>query len=288
MQPIRLIALDMDGTLLTRSGSGDTQVPAANLSALMRCQEAGIHIVLASGRLPDDAALFVTPHGIKPHIIGLNGSVILDEPYAAPAMQRLLPEDTALRVFRILQAADVDIAVFTLWDACSVRPNALAWARRELGTHFGNPAGRVNYFTGMPQALDCMSRAGKIVALAPEHSAALADARRRIASLCPEVSISSSWSNNFEVNPAGVDKGSALSQLAARLGIPLRQTMAIGDNDNDGSMLRAAGVGVAMGNANASAVAAATHITLPCGSNGVAAAINALVFGEEHPGVRAR
>lgn len=288
MHPIQLIALDMDGTLLTRTSPVSACIPEANVAALRRCCDAGIHIALCSGRMPDDAAFFATDVGLAPHIIGLNGGVTLDAPHAEPAAHHLLPEDTARRVFRIMMDAGVDVAVFGLWDVCSVQARPLRWAQQELGTYFGRPGGRIRYCTGLSSARSLLTRAGKIVALSQDDPAALDAVRSRIAQQCPGVSLSSSWSNNFEVNPAGVDKGTALASLAARLGIPLAHTMAIGDNGNDVPMLRTADIGVAMGNATAQAIAAASHITLSCQECGVAAAINALVFGQSIPGVDAR
>lgn len=286
MQPIRLIALDMDGTLLTRIDPVTACIPQENADALRRCVAAGVHIALASGRMPDDAAFYALDAGIPAHIIGLNGGVIIDRPMGEPFSQRLLPEDTARHVFGILLDAGVDVIVFGPWEVCCVQDRPLAWAQRELGTYFGRPGGRLIYRTSLSAARALLPAAGKIVAITRDDPTALTAARQLIALACPEVSLSSSWGNNFEVNPAGVDKGSALAILAARLGVTLDETMAIGDNGNDAPMLRAAGCGVAMGNATPEALAAASHITLPCGEFGVAAAIRALVFGEDIPGVR--
>lgn len=287
MQPIRLIALDMDGTLLTCIDPVTACIPAPNADALVRCLDAGIHVALASGRMPDDASFFAADAKLPLHIIGLNGSVILDEPFGAPCDERFLPEDVARGVFSIMVESGVDVAVFGLWEVCSVQAQPLSWAQRELGTYFGRPGGRLSYRTGMDAAQALLPCAGKIVALSSQPDA-LAAARESIARTYPDVAITSSWGNNFEVNPAGVDKGTSLARLAQRLNIPIKQTMAIGDNGNDAPMLRAAGIGVAMGNATDEAISAASHVTLPCGEYGVAAAIRALVFGEDVPGVHAR
>lgn len=284
MNPICLIAMDMDGTLLTRIDPVTACIPEENASVLRRCLDAGIHLALASGRMPDDAAFFAADACLDMHIIGLNGGVLLHKPFAEPVFARTLPVHTAQCVFDILNAAGVDVIVFGLWDVCAVQPHPLTWAQRELGTWFGRPGGRLDYHTGPEHARRLLFEAGKIVAIS-ENRAALAAARNRIRLACPDVSISSSWHNNFEVNPSGVDKGTALRSLAADLGVPMSQVMAIGDNGNDVPMLRAAGFGVAMGNATAEAVAACRIQTLPCNRHGVAAVIRDLVFGETVEGV---
>jgi Cof subfamily protein (haloacid dehalogenase superfamily) len=79
--------------------------------------------------------------------------------------------------------------------------------------------------------------------------------------------------NNIEILPPGVNKGEALKFTAARLGIDMKQVMAIGDSDNDKEMIREAGIGVAMGNAAEDIKRLADKITLPCDEDGAAAAI---------------
>ncbi len=285
MTPIRLIAMDMDGTLLTRIDPVTACIPEENAAMLRRCRDAGIHLALASGRMPDDASFYAVDAGIPMHVIGLNGGVILEQPLGMPLMAHTLPPDVARAVLAILMEADIDVAIFGLWEVCCMQMRPLSWAQRELGTWFGRSGGRLTYRAGSDGCDSLLRHAGKIVALPESDREGLARARERIRHAFPEVSISSSWWNNFEVNPAGVDKGAALRQLAAHLHIPMSQVMAIGDNGNDVPMHRAAGISVAMGNATDAARAAATHVTLPNDRHGVAAAIRALVFGEYVPGV---
>lgn len=73
--------------------------------------------------------------------------------------------------------------------------------------------------------------------------------RQELAAL-PGLDVTSSWSMNLELMPAGVNKGMAVSALAQRLGIGPARVMALGDYDNDVSMFSYAGVSVAMANAS--------------------------------------
>lgn len=286
MKPIRLIAMDMDGTLLTRIDPVTACIPQENAALLRQCREAGIHLALASGRMPDDAGFYAADAGVPMHVIGLNGGIILERPFGKPLAEHYLPEAAARRILSLLMAFGVDVAVFGAWKVVSMRERPLSWAQRELGTWFGRHGGRLEYCSGGADVEALLPQVGKIVSLTETDRDGLAAAKARIRSEFPEVEISSSWWNNFEVNPAGVDKGAALRTLAAQLDIPMAQVMAIGDQDNDIPMLRAAGYGVAMGNANAAAKAAADFITLPNDQMGVAAAIRALVLGEAVPGFR--
>ena len=90
--------------------------------------------------------------------------------------------------------------------------------------------------------------------------------------------ISSSLYNNLEINALGATKGIALMWLAGYLGIAPEATMAFGDGENDLSMLEAAGVGIAMGNGLDIAKNAADQITLTNDVDGVADAIERLIF----------
>mgnify|MGYP002612001587 CR=1 FL=1 len=89
----------------------------------------------------------------------------------------------------------------------------------------------------------------------------------------PGLDVTSSWSMNLELMPAGVNKGMAVSALAQRLGIGPARVMALGDYDNDVSMFSYAGVSVAMANASERARAAARYSTLSNDEDGVAHAI---------------
>ena len=89
----------------------------------------------------------------------------------------------------------------------------------------------------------------------------------------PGITITSSGSDNFELLPAGADKGRALTRLGELLGVTPAEMAAIGDSDNDAEMLRAVGMPVAMGNADAALKNLAKYITADCDHDGVAQAI---------------
>ena len=83
----------------------------------------------------------------------------------------------------------------------------------------------------------------------------------------------SGMASNIEVMAPTVSKGAALELLCRRIGLPIAQTIACGDEGNDVSILQAAGLGVAMGNATAQARAAADAVTADCDHDGVAEVI---------------
>lgn len=89
----------------------------------------------------------------------------------------------------------------------------------------------------------------------------------------PGITITSSGADNFEILPAGADKGRALTRLGEMLGVTPAEMAAIGDSDNDAEMLRAVGMPVAMGNAAPALKALAKYVTADCDHDGVAQAV---------------
>jgi hydroxymethylpyrimidine pyrophosphatase-like HAD family hydrolase len=81
------------------------------------------------------------------------------------------------------------------------------------------------------------------------------------------------WATDLEIVSEDADKGEAFLDLAAELGIPAGEVMAMGDGNNDLGLMRAAGLSVAMGNSDHEVIAAADHITADNEHDGVAEAI---------------
>lgn len=94
----------------------------------------------------------------------------------------------------------------------------------------------------------------------------------------PTTAVSTSVSNNIEINDRHANKGEAIGKLAAYLGFDISETMSFGDGLNDLSMIKAAGIGVAMANACSEVLAAADEMTLDCDHDGVAAGIKKFIF----------
>ena len=96
-----------------------------------------------------------------------------------------------------------------------------------------------------------------------------------------DVVVSASFANNLEINAPGAAKGEALERLAGHLGIEMSQTMGFGDGENDITLIRKAGIGVAMGNAEECLKAEADYITVTNDEDGVAAALEKLLWKSE-------
>lgn len=279
--PIRLIATDMDGTLLL---DNVPYIPKENAAVLRRAADKGIALALASGRLPDDAGYFALDAQLPMHIIGLNGAASADAPLGPLTDVHHLSVDTVQTILSILAPTGVRYAVFGAQEVVASDGMTLDEAKIVIGTFLDREGGPISFRNRGEGLQHAAQNCVKIVALCQDLPY-LERIRQAIADACPEVAITSSWWDNIEIIPRNANKGTALIRLANSLHIPMQEVLAIGDSDNDISMLQAAGVSVAMGNANDRVKAAARFHTLRESEFGFAAAIRALVFGEDVLGV---
>lgn len=274
---IRLVALDLDGTLL----DPDKRVSSRTEAALRRAAAAGAEIVPASGRyygaFPDQ----VRQLDFVRYVIAVNGAEVLDLRTGETLYAAEIPLETALRIMEHLDTAGVPYDCYMggrgwMTEAVQNRAAEYAWDEHALDLILRRR-------TPVPELKAFLRERGRDVQKIQffsndreKRTALAAELARRF----PEAVLTSSIPNNVEINAPGADKGSALRALAARLGIPRDATMAFGDALNDMSMITAAGIGVAMGNADEALKAAADHITAGCAEDGVALAVESFCLQE--------
>ena len=270
-----IIALDLDGTLLNTQ----KQLSEENRAALTRAARAGIHIVPTTGRFFDGMPEAVRALPFLRYAITINGAEVADHRTGEELYKADIPLARALELMRYLDTLPV------IYDC--YQDNA-GWISQHLKA-------RIDSTVKDPHFRKMLHELRKPV---PELKAFVTERNRDIQKIqffiptpelrqelletlpkmFPDLAVSSSVSENIEVNAEGATKGRALLGLAKRLGIPREGTMAFGDGLNDLSMLEAAGVGVAMENACAEAKAAADYITLSNDEHGVAYAIQKFCF----------
>ena len=255
--PVRLAALDLDGTLLNHEG----QVTPRTRAALQAASDRGVVIVPTTGRpLGNLPPVVAQLPGVR-YAITSNGAAVWDlgsDPlgavysrYANAAerqtseptclLRRLMPVETAREAFAVCESCHADLRIFSDGYACTdAHSIALAAARaaKKDGTEARQPNdGR---FTILRDAAEWMSRnAFAIEKLCvffetPQQAAAALPRFRAV----PGVEIVQGSPRNVEVTAAGVDKGEALRALADRLGVPHECTLAVGDSENDRAMLQ--------------------------------------------------
>ncbi|MDO5083963.1 MAG: HAD family hydrolase [Arachnia propionica] len=246
----RLVALDIDGTLVDADG----QLPDAVRDAVRRIVAADVPVVLATGRSWISTERVVAQLGLPPGVaICANGAQILAHPSGRVLHEELFdPADTIAKVARL--APQVAIAV----------PDRAHWRVSK-----GFPPGELSGEEVVVEPLeDLASRpVTRVVICDPDSSDEMFVEMAESLGL-HEVSYFVGWSAWMDISPLGVDKANALARVAADLGVVADDVLAIGDGRNDVEMLTWAGRGVAMGNAPDEVKAVADHVAADFSAGG--------------------
>ena len=265
---IRMIALDVDGTLLTSRGT----VSEGTVRAVRTARERGVRVVLSTGRSVPEAVWLTGLVGCDRRAVCIGGAVVADMADGRHLHRWDIPEETARPVLELLRGKPLSCMVFAgeanLLDRAS---DAYFRATYPYPAYLDNTVA-VDDLSAYLQARRLPLT--KIYAVgAPDAFPPLLSQLRQL----PGLTLTSSGRDNFEVLAAGVDKGAALCLLGSEWGIRPEEIAAIGDSDNDLAMLRAVGCPVAMGNASDEVKAAASMITADNDRDGVAEAIYQLI-----------
>ncbi len=265
--PIKLLALDLDGTIVTEMHD----IPQRTQAAIKAATAQGVYVVIATGREYPVSRKFIDLLGLRTPVICYQGALIYD-----PVADRIIASETIplpLAHHLIDQARTQQLALhlYVGHQAFVEAPSALS---RELLKRTGIKPAEVK---DLKQITESPPLKGLIAHPAGEAGAAAA---RLAAAISPELSVIRSHAELIEVTSPKVSKGHALATLAGQYGIPQSEVMAIGDQDNDIEMIAWAGVGVAMGNASPGAKAVADHIAPPITEDGAAWAIEQLILSE--------
>jgi HAD superfamily hydrolase (TIGR01484 family) len=244
MEPYKLIALDMDGTLLDEHQT----VSAENRQWIQAAAEAGVTVMLATGRGIQSALPYALDLQLQSPLVTVNGSEVWRSPH--DLWKRTLMD--AAWIQRMQQLA---LEKDTWYWAYAVEGifNKAQWVENPASYHWL----KFGYYTEDPQLLMQL---------------------RSTLEAWGELEISNSHPYNLEINPLGINKASGILEVCGLLGIKMSQVIAMGDGFNDIAMIRAAGLGVAMGNAQEAVKQAADVVAATNEDNGVARIIQKYVF----------
>lgn len=262
----RLIALDVDGTLIAE----DLQVPDRTAAAIRQALDEGIYVTLATGRMFPSARRFAHLLDIQAPLICCQGALIAEPTGGNRLFHRGVPAALAIEVVRQMRSAGYHMNIYiddTLY-VDRVTPEAEFYAGMSLVTP--NPVGDV-----IPLIEEAAARGvepTKLVVVAAETHTPLICSNLQTC-YAGRLGVVRSYRLFTEITHPTVTKGAALAWLAEHLGVPRDEVLAIGDNDNDIEMLQWAGMGVAMGQAAPHVRAAARHVTGHIHEAGAAAAI---------------
>lgn len=293
---IKLIVSDLDGTLLKRFKG----VSEKNRQALIKAQEAGVIVALATGRGYDSTRQFIPLLKLQQHhgyMILNNGQRFLDVAAKAETVNGLIDVEEARNAFRfakehqlqLVMDGDAGLAFYSPENLKIYRDVYLALIK--LLPRFRFILGRIHIF-----ALFGFLKSQKVKILESEADITdsydkigfthlkhhLDNAKTGLEALFGQklelMRVSDNW---LDVAPKGITKVIGIYQIMAKHNIQEDEVMCLGDSENDITMLSAFPNSVAMGNAPDAIKAIAGHVTLTNEEDGVAAAVERFVFGQK-------
>lgn len=274
MKTIKLIAMDLDGTLFNPEG----KITAKTKEELKRVGAMGVHTVISTGRpfngLPFDQ---ITDTAIE-YAITTNGASIYRIKDKACLYDNSMTFETYAPILEYILSREIHIDLYI--DGVGFTP---VRCRENIG-RIDVPESLRKYMIATRTPIEDLygyvkDRGEKVQKInlnfypQPDGSLLHREEVLRFLKSNPNVTVVGGGFNNFEIQNAGVTKIEGLRELAKLLNVPIEQTMAIGDSENDYSMINAAGIGVAMANASEDILAIADYITTSNTEDGVGEAI---------------
>ncbi|MCH3950297.1 MAG: Cof-type HAD-IIB family hydrolase [Acidaminococcus sp.] len=260
--PIKMIAMDLDGTLL----DSEKNIAPADLEAVKKAVAAGYEVTLATGRMFRSALPYAKELTIKNPLIVYNGAWIKDPVTGDELGEWSVPVDAAQAVIDECMERGFYIQAYiddTLWvyQDCE---------EARFYSHFS----RVPYEIKGELMHHLPKGPHKLLVIAKETGELRKILETKFAG---RVKIMSSSSGFLEITAPEASKWKAVQCLAAKKGIRAEEIMCVGDSENDLEMIQNCGFGVAMGNAKDFVLKAARVVTAPNSRQGISVILNSIL-----------
>lgn len=265
----KLIAIDLDGTLLT----DDLQVSPGTVKAIQQAVAAGTIVTIATGRMFASAKQFAEQLDINVPLITYQGAIIQDIEEKEVIYERLVSPEIAKKLVEISIEQNVHLQVYQddiLYGAVE-NEELVSYAEGVLVPYTVEPDLLKLAEKGFTKAL-FIDSPKKMDALQEELKVLFGD----------QAHVAKSKPHFLEVTHPEANKGLALLHLAKTLGIDQSEIIGIGDNHNDRELIETAGLGVAMGNAVQEMKDIADFVTLTNNEEGVKHVIEKFVLAPQH------
>ena len=243
MGKYKLIAFDLDGTLLNSKG----KILESSKKAIKEAEKQGIKVVLVTGRHHVAARPYHWELELETPAICCNGAYIMDFQQPDPVYSNPLSKDQARRIIQIARERDLHILMYVgnamTYEVLNPHMQKLSnWAKEQ-------PAIVRPNIKQIDDAMSVMESSSSIHKFVLSHTDQehFLKAYQNIQQMA-DVSCERSWIDRMDIANTGNTKGSTLLRLASQWGISREEIIAVGDNDNDISMVHLAGLGVAMSN----------------------------------------
>ena len=240
----KLLISDFDGTLLRSDGTISESVK----NKIVEFKNAGGIFAIATGRLPEGIVKKAKSLGLCGPVATCHGSVILDIETKKVLFEKPMINKQAIKVCQAMEALNLHIHVYDLNHFYSnMRDEALDWYEQAVGT-------KAIVIDDMPMSVylkKTQMPCYKVLAMVKAEDLQTVY-NYMVDQKIENCTVSSGGSNLVEIFSDSCSKGTALEFLADYYHIPLKNTIAVGDNLNDIDMIEKAGLGIAVANANPS------------------------------------
>lgn len=266
---IKLLALDLDGTLTANL----TIIPTKTQRAVQAAMDRGVRVTLATGRDHRTASAIARRLKLNTPLITYQGALIRDHRNDETWHVEYMPLVESRNLIRFARSKKLPLVMYLSDGIYTEFPTAF------MEDHFAADNVPLIIVNNLLAALDDDNRPFKFLFVQP------AERRERVYRLLkPQfgrtLTVVRSSHILVELLWPAVSKGRALTILADHLGIPLPETMAVGDHDNDASLLETAGLAVAMENGTETVKALADAVAPPVEREGVVWAIERYLLEE--------
>lgn len=281
---IKLIALDLDGTLLT----SEKKIDEVTKNKLIEAQKQGIVIVIATGRDKGGIEFVYKPlqleHLGNNYVAGVNGQIIYDFHRKEYFVDEVLGEKDALKINRVAKKYNVECICCCGYDHYDYISTRLKCMKKIRSLFVGKPMdyglneGKRRFISIERADYPIRKDINKCILI---QTASFF--KKKLPMLREELKeyelleVGPAW---IEIMPKGVSKGNALVRIGNELGITTDEMMAFGDAENDMTMLQTVKYGIAMGNAMESVKKIAFDVTDTNENMGIAKALDKYVFTE--------
>ncbi len=266
IMPIKLVAVDMDGTLLNRQ----KLVSKENKQAIKRAMDKGIYVTIATGRMPTSAVYFAKQLNMNCPVVSCNGGVVQPLDGSSPIFEAHFPEETITELIELCYKRNwyirwyIDDNIYVKYYDPKMFPAYGTTKGLKIIPVENNYA---SYTKNVTQIVVC-------------------DANHNIQHIYDEIAqifgnkigLQQNTGYSMDITPPGITKSVGLSKLADYLNIKPEEIMAVGDGDNDLTMIAYAGMGVAMENGIDDVKKIAQFITKDCDDSGIAYVLEKFVL----------
>lgn len=270
----KLICIDMDGTLLNKSG----EISKRNLEAIKKAYSNGVNVAVTTGRLFASANYFADLLGVKTPVIASNGAYIREKSSDKIIYKSLLGHDNSIKIVEVLKKFDL-YPHFNTYDSIFTEKiiNSSLFYSKLNETLPEDRRIKIHMVEEWQKALKENENEILKCIVIDKDIEKIKKAKEEISKI-GTLEVVSSLKKNFEIMSKGVSKGNAVEMLANYYGINKSEVICMGDNENDLSMIKYAGLGVAMGNAEDFVKESADYITDTNENDGVAKAIEKFIL----------